>query len=214
MRWHVRAAVVGSSGNVGGGLGAGSRSSLCGTVRGLCLSLALSRSKAVELRLGLMSKAQREFVLLVRDITLFVRARAGRRVARRGGAATRRTRHPVSHTETHRLRETADTRCALTRTCVSTQRVAASRPRRSTSCGSGLSLRSEVYYFSAPNIAYFTVYSTTRAHDSLGSLLAPLRAQSQGEAPRLRAARCGYLLYTSTTPYHLRPCGVPSHSDE
>ena len=83
-------------------------------------------------------------------------------------------------------------------------------------CGSGLSLRSEVYYFSAPNIAYFTVYSTTRAHDSLGNLgsLAPLRAQSQGEAPRLRAARCGYLLYTSTTPYHLRPCGVPSHSDE
>ena len=43
----------------------------------------------------------------------------------------------------------------------------ASRPRRTTSCGSGLSLRSEVYYFSAPNIAYFTVYSMTRAHDSV-----------------------------------------------
>ena len=204
MGWHVRAAVVGSSGNVGGGLGvslvavwhcAGSLSRVeLRYKRRVRSSLRKCLAERPPLWLAWRLGHSDQCLSVSRDITLLYQSARGARA--RGGEDVSRVSTVVAATHPR-----------------ATTHVWASRPRRSTSCGSGLSLRSEAYYFSAPNIAYFTVYSTTRAHDSLGSL-APLRAQSQGEAPRLRAARCGYLLYTSTTPYHLRPCGVPSHSDE
>ena len=84
-------------------------------------------------------------------------------------------------------------------------RVWGSRPRRSTSCGSGLSVRSEVYYFSAPNIAYFTVYSTTRAHDSRITRAPQTSELSHRERPHASAQHAAATCSTPLLP--LTTCG-------
>ena len=66
-------------------------------------------------------------------------------------------------------------------------------------------LRSEVYYFSAPNIAYFTVYSTTRAHDSRITRAPQTSELSHRERPHASAQHAAATCSTPLLP--LTTCG-------